>query len=185
MPKSVISQMESRMKKALEDLHGDLGTLRTGRATPNLLDKIVLDYYGAPTPMKSLAAVSAPDARQLLVSPFDKSITNVIANAISKSDLGVSAVVDGQNVRVSIPSLNTERRKEMVKLAGKKAEAHKVAIRNIRRDANDALKKMEKDGAISKDELAGHEKTVQKITDTHIAEVDKMRAAKEAEIMEI
>jgi ribosome recycling factor len=185
MPNTVISQMEARMKKALEDLHVDLGTLRTGRATPTLLDKIVLEYYGAPTPMKSLAAVSAPDARQLLVTPFDKSLTNVIANAINKSDLGVSATTDGNNVRVSIPSLNEERRKEMVKLAGKKTEAHKVAVRNIRRDANDVLKKMEKEGAISKDDLARHETAVQKITDANIAEIEKVRAAKEAEILEI
>ena len=185
MPTTVISQMETRMKKALDDLRVDLSTLRTGRATPALLDKIVLDYYGAPTPLKSLAAVSAPDARQLVVAPFDKTLTSVIANSISKSDLGLSATVDGNSVRVAIPTLNQERRKDMVKMAGKKAEAHKIAVRNIRRDANDALKKMEKDGEISKDELGRHEGSVQKITDSHIAEIDKIRVTKEAEILEV
>ena len=177
--------MEARMKKALEDLHADLATLRTGRATPALLDKVFVDYYGAPTPLKSLGTISAPDARQLVVTPFDKAAVGQIANAIAKSDLGVGALSDGNTVRVSVPSLNEERRKEMVKLASKKAEAHKVAVRNIRRDTNDALKKMEKDGAISKDELGRHEGAVQKITDQNIAEIDKIRANKEAEILEV
>ena len=145
MPKTVISQMESRMRKALDDLHSDLASLRTGRATPSLLDKIVVECYGSPTPLKSLGTVTVPDARQLLVTPYDKSSVGAIANAISKSDLGVSAIADGNGVRVSVPRLTQERRKEMVKLAGKKGEAHKIAIRNIRRDANDALKKLEKD----------------------------------------
>ena len=185
MPIEVISDMEKRMKKALEDLDADFGTLRTGRATPALLDKILVDYYGTPTPLKSLGNVSVPDARQLLVAPYDKGAVGAIANAIAKSDLGVGAVADGNNVRVSVPNLTTERRKEMVKLAGKKAEAHKIAVRNIRRDANDALKKMEKDGALSKDELGRHEGEVQKITDRFIADVEKSRATKENDIMEV
>ncbi|HEX9995697.1 MAG TPA: ribosome recycling factor [Abditibacterium sp.] len=185
MPLQVISDMEKRMKKALEDLDNDFGTLRTGRATPALLDKIIVEYYGAPTPLKGLATISVPDARQLLVAPFDKTVAGAIANAIAKSDLGVGAVTDGNNVRVSVPNLTTERRKEMVKLAGKKAEAHKIAVRNIRRDANDALKKMEKDGDLSKDELARHEGDVQKMTDRFIADIDKSRAAKETEIMAV
>jgi len=185
MPKQVISEMESRMKKALSDLDADLATLRTGRATPALLDKIVVEYYGTPTPLKSMGNVTVPDARLLLVTPWDKSTLNIIANAIAKSDLGVSAVADGTTVRVSVPSLNQERRKELVKVAGKKAEAHKVAVRNIRRDANDTLKSYEKEGLISKDELARHEADVQKITDKFIAEIDKVRVAKEADILEV
>ena len=121
----------------------------------------------------------------MLVSPFDKSLAGAIASANSKSDLGVQATKDKDAVRVSIPALNEERRKEMVKLAGKKAEAHKVSIRNIRREINDGFKKMEKDGDITKDELGRYEGDVQKITDRYIAEVDKMRAAKEAEILEV
>ena len=182
MPKQVISEMEARMKKALEDLDADFGTLRTGRATPTMLDKIIVDYYGAPTALKTLATVSVPDARQLLVTPYDKAAAGAIANAIAKSDLGVGAVTDGNNVRVSVPSLTQERRKEMVKLAGKKAEAHKIAVRNIRRDANDALKKMEKEGDLSKDELTRHEGDVQKITDRYIVDIDKARQSKETDI---
>ncbi len=177
--------MEKRMKKALEDLGTDFGTLRTGRATPALLDKIIVDYYGAPTPLKTLSTISAPDARQLLVAPYDKAAAGQIASAISKSDLGVGASVDGHNVRVSVPNLTEERRKEMVKLAGKQAEAHKVAVRNIRRDANDEFKKMEKEGEISKDEMKGYEGDVQKVTDRYVKEIDEVRDAKEAEIMEV
>ena len=182
MPIEVITDMEKRMKKALDDLDADFSTLRTGRATPTMLDKIIVDYYGAPTSLKTLATASVADARQLLVTPYDKGAAGAIANAIAKSDLGVGAISDGGQVRVSVPSLTQERRKEMVKLAGKKAEAHKIAVRNIRRDANDALKKMEKEGDLSKDELARHEGDVQKITDRQIAEIDKMRAAKETDI---
>ena len=182
MPKDVIAEMERRMKKALEDLDADFGTLRTGRATPTMLDKIIVDYYGAPTSLKTLATASVADARQLLVTPYDKGAAGAIANAIAKSDLGVGAISDGGQVRVSVPSLTQERRKEMVKLAGKKAEAHKIAVRNIRRDANDALKKMEKEGDLSKDELSRHEGDVQKITDKLVAEIDRMRAATETDI---
>jgi ribosome recycling factor len=179
MPKQLLAEMERKMKSALQDLERDLGTLRTGRASPALLDKITVEYYGTPTPLNQLGTVSAPDARQLLVQPWDKSVAAAIANAIVKSDLGFQATKDGDNVRVSIPALNEERRKEMVKLAGKKAEEHKVAIRN------DRLKKMEKDGDLTKDELQRYEGDVQKTTDKMIAEVDRLRAAKEADIMEV
>lgn len=185
MSNTVISQMEKRMKKALEDLDSDFATLRTGRATPALLDKIVVDYYGSPTPLKSLATITAPDARQLLVTPFDKSAAGNISNAISKSDLGVGANVDGMNIRVSVPNLTEERRREMVKLAGKQAEQHKIAMRNIRRDANDEFKKMEKEGEISKDEMKTYEGEVQKVTDKYVKEIDVARDSKETEIMEI
>ena len=185
MPQTVISGAEARMKHTIEDLHSDLSTLRTGRATPALLDKVMVDYYGSPTPLKTMGQVSVPDARQLLVTPYDASVVGTIANAISKTDLGVTAVADGKSVRVSVPTLTTERRKEMVKLAGKKAEAHKIAVRNIRQDANKDLEKMEKDGEISKDDLARYKTDVQKITDRMIAEVDKIGKAKEGEIMEV
>lgn len=185
MPKSVIAEMERKMNAALQDLHADLGTLRTGRAAPALLDKVMVDYYGAPTPLSQMANISAPDARQLLIAPWDKSITNAIVAAITKSDLGLQANRDGDNVRVAVPALNEERRREMVKMAGKKAEAHKVAVRNVRRDANDTLKKMEKDGGMTKDELSRYEGDVQKITDRMVGEIDRVRAAKEAEIMEV
>ncbi len=185
MPLQVISEMERKMKASLQDLNKELATLRTGRATPALLDKILVDYYGAPTPINQLGTVSIPDARQLLIAPWDKNSAGPIANAISKSDLGLQATTDGGQVRVSVPALNEERRREMVKTAGKKAEAHKVAVRNVRRDANDALKKMEKDGDLTKDDLQRYEGDVQKITDKVIVEVDKIRAAKEADILEV
>ena len=185
MPKQVIAEMERKMKATLHDLETDLGTLRTGRANPALLDRVMVEYYGAPTPLKQVANVTSPDPRQILVTPWDKALAPQIANAISKSDLGIQAIRDGDNVRVSIPTLNEERRKEMVKMAAKKAEAHKVALRNIRRDANDQLKKLEKDGGLTKDDVQRYEGEVQKITDRLVADADKLRAAKEAGIMEV
>ena len=185
MPNTVMSEMERKMKAALAALQSDLGTLRTGRATPALLDKIFVEYYGAPTPLAQMANISSPDPRQLLIAPYDKTTAAAIVGAIAKSPLGFQATKDGDNVRVSVPSLNEERRKEMVKQAGKLAEGQKVSIRNVRRDANDTLKKMEKEGGMTKDELARYEADVQKITDRFIADVDKMRTAKEAEIMEV
>jgi ribosome recycling factor len=185
MPDALLAEMERKMRAVLQDLERDLSSLRTGRATPALLDKISVDYFGTPTPLNQMATVSVPDARQLLVTPWDKSVTGAIANAISKSDLGLQATKDGDNVRVSVPTLNEERRREMVKTAGKKAEEHKVAIRNVRRETNDRFKKMEKDGDLTKDDLQRYEGDVQKITDKIIVEVDKARASREAEILEV
>ena len=185
MPDALLAEMERKMKAVLQDLEKDLATLRTGRATPALLDKIFVEYYGAMTPLNQVANVAAPDARQLLVSPWDKTATNAIINAISKSDLGLQVTKDGDNVRVSVPSLNEERRREMVKTAAKKAEEHKVSVRNVRRDANDRFKKMEKDGELTKDDLQTYEASVQKITDRMIADVDKLRVTREAEILEV
>ena len=185
MPKEIIAEMERRMKASLQDLEKDLATLRTGRASPALLDKVVVDYHGSPMPISQLGNVSSPDPRQLLVTPWDKSVAGAIAQAISKGDLGFQATRDGDAVRVSVPALNEERRREMVKLAGKKAEAHKVAIRNIRRDANDSLKKMEKDGDMSKDDLQRLETEVQKTTDKIVLEVERLRANRETEILAV
>ena len=185
MPDALLAEMERKMKAVLQDLEKDLATLRTGRATPALLDKIFVEYYGAMTPLNQVANVAAPDARQLLVSPWDKTASNAIVNAISKSDLGLQVTKDGDNVRVSVPSLNEERRREMVKTAAKKAEEHKVSVRNVRRDANDRFKKMEKDGELTKDDLQTLEASVQKITDRMIADVDKLRVTREAEILEV
>lgn len=185
MPKDTIALADSQMKDTLTGLQNALSAIRTGRANASILDKILVDAYGATMPVSQVAVVSVPDARQLLIKPYDKSLAGVIANTISKSDLGVQATKDGDGVRVSIPPLNTERRKELVKLAAKRAEEHKVSVRNIRRETNDVLKKMEKDGEVTKDELARYEGEVQKLTDRSIADIDKMRAAKEADIMEV
>lgn len=185
MPKEVLAELDRKMKATLEDLKHDLASLRTGRAAPSLLDRITIDYYGTQTPLSQLANITVPDARQLLVTPWEKAVAGQIANAILKSDLGVQATKDGDAVRVSVPTLNEERRREMVKLASKKTEEHKVAMRNVRRDANDHLKRMEKDGDLTKDDLKREEETVQKTTDKFIVEADKLRAAKEAEIMEV
>ena len=185
MPKEVLSEMERKMKAAIADLHTELNTLRTGRATPALLDKVFVEYYGAMTPLSQMAAISTPDPRQLLIAPWDKSSVNAIVSAITKGNLGFQATKDGDNVRVAIPAMNEERRREMVKQAARVGEEHKVAIRNVRREANDTLKKMEKEGGMTKDELARYEGDVQKMTDRYIVEVDKARVAKEAEVMEV
>ena len=185
MPKEVHAELERKMKATIDDLQRDLSGLRTGRATPALLERITVDYYGAQTPLQQLAMISVAEARQLLVKPHDKSVAGQIANTISKSDLGVQAVREGDAIRVSIPSMNEERRKEMVRMAAKKTEDHKIAMRNVRRDANDHLKRMEKDGGMTKDDLKREEDAVQKVTDKFIAEADKLRVAKEAEILEV
>ena len=185
MPKEVIAELERKMTATLEDLKHDLSGLRTGRATPALLERITVDYYGAQTPLQTLAMISVADARQLLVKPHDKSVAGQIANTSAKSDLGVQATRDGDSIRVSVPSMNEERRKEMVKLAGKKTEDHKIALRNVRRDANEQIKRMEKDGGLTKDDIKREEDVVQKITDKVIADADAARVAKEAEIMEV
>ncbi len=185
MPKQVLSEMERKMKAAIDNLISELGVLRTGRATPALLDRIVVEYYGTPTPLNQMANISAPDPRSLLVAPWDKSITDSIVAAIGKSPQGWQATKDGNDVRINVPPLNEERRREMVKQSSKDAEAAKIAVRNVRRDANDTLKKMEKDGELTKDDISRYEGEVQKITDRYINEVDAVREAKESEIMEV
>jgi len=185
MSKESLTEMERKMQSTLDALRHDLSSLRTGRASPNLLDKIVVDYYGTATPLNQVAAISVPEPRQLLIAPWEKTLIDPIVSAISKSDLGVQPIKDGDKVRISLPALNEERRREMVKMAGKKTEDHKVALRNVRRETNDHLKKLEKEGELSKDDLKRAEDEVQKMTDKFVAETDTIRADKEAEIMEV
>lgn len=180
-----IKEMEQKMQATLDALQQDLASLRTGRASPALLDKIKIDYYGAMTPLNQVATISVPEPRQLLISPWEKSFVDAIVTAISKSDLGLQGIKDGDKVRISIPALNEERRREMVKLAGKKTEDHKIAIRNIRREVNDHFKKQEKESAISEDDLKRAEEKVQQITDKFTKQAEEIRDAKEAEIMEV
>ena len=185
MSKESLTEMGRRMQSTLDALRHDLSSLCTGRASPNLLDKIVVDYYGTATPLNQVAAISVPEPRQLLIAPWEKALVDPIVGAISKSDLGVQPIKDGDKIRISLPALNEERRREMVKIAGKKTEDHKVALRNVRRETNDHLKKLEKDGELSKDDLKRAEDEVQKMTDKYVAEADVIRADKEAEIMEV
>lgn len=184
MPQSVKKHAEERMEKAIQALKRDLATLRAGRATPALLDRIQVEYYGALTPLNQLANINTPDSRTLMVQPWDKSSLADIEKAIMKSDIGITPANDGNMIRLSIPPLTEERRAELVKMTKKFGEESKVAIRNIRRDANDDIKKMEKTD-ISEDESHRHQEDIQKMTDKFIAEVDKVLVVKEKEIMEV
>ncbi|MGF9642000.1 ribosome recycling factor [Paenibacillus sp. MABNS29] len=184
MPQSVKKSAEERMQKAIQALQRDLASLRAGRATPALLDRVQVEYYGAMTPVNQLANINTPDSRTLMIQPWDKSSLADIERAIQKSDLGLTPSNDGNTIRLSIPALTEERRTDLVKLTKKNGEEAKIAIRNIRRDANDDIKKLEKSD-ISEDESRKHQEDIQKTTDMFIAEVDKVLAAKEKEIMEV
>jgi ribosome recycling factor len=182
---SLYSEMETKMKKTIEALKREFATLRAGRATPSLLDKVDVDYYGTKTPLKQLANISAPEPRLLVVQPWDKGAIADIEKAILKSDLGLTPNNDGNIIRISIPQLTEERRKELVKFVRKKTEEGRVAIRNQRRDANEQLKALEKGGKISEDDLRRAQEEVQKITDQNIKVLEEVLAEKEKEIMEV
>lgn len=184
MPQSIKKNAEDRMEKALTALKKELASLRAGRATPSLVDRIQAEYYGALTPLNQLANITTPDSRTLLIQPWDKSSIGAIEKAIMKSDLGLTPSNDGSAIRIVIPALTEERRAELVKMTKKYGEEAKVAIRNVRRDANDEIKKLEKTG-MSEDESRRHQEDIQKTTDKYIVEVDKTLAAKEKEIMEV
>ncbi|MBR2570270.1 MAG: ribosome recycling factor [Paenibacillus sp.] len=184
MPQSIKKNAEERMEKAISSLRRELATLRAGRANPALLDRVQVEYYGALTPVNQLANINTPDPRTMVIQPWDKSSISEIERAILKSDLGLTPANDGTIIRLTIPPLTEERRLELVKQTKKYAEEAKVAVRNIRRDANDDIKKLEKTD-ISEDESRRHQEDIQKSTDKFIAEVDKVLAAKEKEIMEV
>jgi ribosome recycling factor len=185
LAKQVLANTKDKMEKAVASLSRELASVRAGRASANLLDKISVDYYGAPTPVNQLASISIPEARLLVIQPYDKTVLGDIEKAILKSDLGLTPSNDGSLIRLSIPALTEERRKELVKLVKKYAEEAKVAVRNIRRDGNDDLKKLEKNGEITEDELRGNTENVQKLTDEYIVKVDNVAKDKEKEIMEV
>jgi ribosome recycling factor len=174
-----------RMAKALEAMKREFASIRTGKANASLLDGIKVDYYGTMTPLSQVANISAPDSRLLVIHPWEKKLIPEIVKAIQKSDLGLNPQSDPNVVRLPIPPLTEERRKELVKLVKKVAEEGKVAVRNIRRDANDALKKAEKDKAISEDESRKGQDKVQEITNEHIEKIDEMVKHKEQEVMEV
>jgi ribosome recycling factor len=180
-----IADANQRMEKSVEALHRDLMTIRTGRASPALLERLHVDYYGAQTPLQSLAGISVPEASLLVIAPYDRSSLGAIEKAIQKSDLGLNPSNDGQVIRVAIPQLTEERRKDLVKVIHRKAEESRVAVRNIRRDEVDHLRRVEKEGHVSKDEVATKLIDVQKITDGFIARIDDAAQRKETEILEV
>jgi ribosome recycling factor len=180
----VLSTAESQMKKAILDLEKELQTIRTGRANPSLLDRVEVEYYGTPTPLKSLANISTPDGRSLVIQPYDKGSLKDIEQGIHKSGLGLTPNNDGTVIRITVPQLTEERRKDLVKLVKKFAEDHRVAIRNTRRHAGDELKKL-KGGQVSEDEIKRQEDSLQKLTDKYVKEIDKISQEKEAEVMEV
>ncbi len=180
----VHADAEKRMQKAVDNLKHELASLRTGRASPSLLDRVMVDYYGVPTQISALANVSAPEPRLLVVAPWDKSTMGPIEKAILKSDLGLNPTNDGKVIRLAIPQLTEERRRDMTKLVKKRTEEGRVALRNVRRDAHEELKKAEKDKVISEDDLKRAAERLQKLTDSYIALADEVGANKEKEIME-
>lgn len=183
MPKYEKADIERRMKGAVESLKGDLSGLRTGRANTSLLDPVVCEVYGAMMPLNQVATVSAPEPRMLSVQVWDKSNLTAVEKGIAKANLGLNPMIDGQTLRLPLPDLTQERRKELAKLAGEYGEKAKIAIRNVRRDGMEALKDDEKKKDISEDERKRSEDDVQKLTDSHVAETDTVVAAKVKEIL--
>ncbi|HET9999470.1 MAG TPA: ribosome recycling factor [Ktedonobacteraceae bacterium] len=176
---------ERRMQKAVEALRQDIASIRTGRASSALVERITVDYYGTPTPINQVASISIPEARLLVIQPWDRKMLIDIEKAIQKSDLGINPNNDGQVIRLAIPPLNEERRRDMVKTLHKKLDEHKVAIRNVRRDAQDKLRDREKKKEVSEDELKRSSERLQKLTDRYIDEMDKVGKSKELEILEV
>jgi ribosome recycling factor len=178
-----LPEVESHMQKAVEATQRSFNTIRTGRANAAILDRVMVDYYGSPTPLKSLAGISTPDSTTINIQPYDRSALNIIEKAISLSDIGLTPNNDGSTIRLNIPPLTNDRRKELVKTAAKYAEEGKVSIRNIRRDAIDAVRKQEKASEISKDEASDLQDGIQKLTDKYVSKVDQVLKEKESDIM--
>lgn len=177
--------LESSMRKSVEATQRNFNTIRTGRANPSLLDKVVVEYYGAETALKSLATISTPDSQTIQIQPFDAGSVAQIEKAIAMSDLGLTPNNDGKLIRINIPPLTEDRRKDLCKVAAKYAEEGKVALRNLRREAIDKIKKQEKDGDLSEDQSRDEQERVQKVTDRFIVELEKHLAQKEAEILKV
>lgn len=178
-------ETEDHMDKSLAALRRELANIRTGRANPSVIEHLTVDYYGAPTPLQQLANIAAPDPRQLLVQPYDRSALGNIEKAIRTSDFGFNPTNDGSTIRIVIPQLTEERRRDFVKLVHKRVEEAKVAVRNVRRDANDSLKKQRREKELSEDEEKRAQEQLQKLTDRAIRDAESIGQAKEAEIMEI
>jgi len=182
---SALQDATHKMEQAVVHLKEDLGAIRTGRASPAVLNRVTVDYYGTSVPLNQLASVSVPEPRLLQVSPFDKNAIGSIEKAIQSSDLGITPSNDGTVIRLAFPPLTEERRKELVKQVHHRAEEGRVAVRNVRRHAKEELEKLERDRAISEDELVRSEKELQKLTDRFVAEIDEIQGHKEQELMEV
>lgn len=185
MEQNLLADTEQHMHKSIDVLRHGLSTIRTGRANPAIIEHVQVDYYGAPTPLQQLATISTPDPRQLLVQPYDRTATGAIEKALRQSDLGFNPTNEGNLIRISIPALTEERRRDLVRLVHKRMEEAKVAVRNVRRDANDHLKRLRKDKEISEDEEKRVQEQLQKLTDRFIRDIDQIGVAKEGEIREI
>ena len=185
MINEVLADVKDRMNKAIEVLHHDLMTIRTGRASPALGERLMIDYYGMPTPLMQLSVISIPEAQQILIRPYTPSDISANEKAIAKSDLGLTPNNDGQQIRLNLPALTEERRRELTKLVARRGEEAKVAIRNVRRDANKDVVELEKEGLISEDDMKRAEEKVQEYTDSHIKKVDETVREKDAEIMTV
>lgn len=185
MPETIILESSERMDKALEALKKELALVRTGRANPSILSGVTVEYYGVPTPINQIASISVPEAQQLLIKPYDKNSLKDIEKAIQLADLNLTPLNDGQIIRINFPALTEQRRKELAKDVKAYGENAKIAIRNIRRDANDQLKKLEKEKKISEDDLKFYEQEVQDTTDKHITHIDEIVKDKEQSIMVI
>lgn len=185
MEQDLMQESQKHMEKSLEVLGRELNNIRTGRANPGLIERVTVDYYGAPTELYTIATITAPDARQLVVQPYDRTSLGNIEKAIRQSDFGFNPTNDGTLIRITIPQLTEERRRDLVKLVHKKTEEAKVAIRNVRRETNDRLKRMRKEKQISEDEESVAQEDLQKLTDRFIREADQIGRTKEAEMMEV
>ena len=185
MINQTLNEAESKMDKAIEVTREDFASIRTGRAHPSMFHKITADYYGSPTPLQQLASFTVPEARVVIISPYDHGAMGAIERAIRDSDLGVNPTDDGKTIRVVLPELTEERRKDYIKLARTKAEEGRVSIRNIRRNAKQALDRLEKDGEVGKDDVTGAEKRLDALTKKHTDLVDDMLKHKEAELLEV
>jgi ribosome recycling factor len=184
-PDQIVKDAENRMKHAIEAMTHDFGTYRTGRASPAVLERVHVDYYGTETPINQMANVSIPEPRQLLIQPYDKSMMAAIERAIMKSDLGINPTNDGTGIRLNFPQMTEDRRKDMVKQVNARAENCIVAIRNVRRDANEHLKAAQKNKEISEDDLKAFEAKIQKLTDRFVAETHELQKKKDTELMEV
>ncbi len=184
-PEAVLQEVDRKMDRAIDALKRELNTLRTGRATPALIENISVDYYGTPSPLKQIASISAPDARAIMVQPWDKQSLREIEKSLIKSEMGFNPSNDGNIITVPIPSLNQERRQDMVKLLKRKLEEGKVSVRNVRREGLENLRKLEKDKDISQDQNRRAQDQLQKSTDEHTKTIDQVGTAKEAEIMQV